>query len=111
MAQKIARTRLVRRWRRNMDVLDDAEYADVLRVLSEGSVRRNFNPYIDIDWTAPEYAVVDNDPAGSCRRLTRWAGTRGIRRSRRNAKSGSACGVRPMWPRWGCTSSRSSSAA
>ena len=62
MAQKIARTRLVRRFRRNMDVLDDAEYADVLRVLSEGSVRRNFNPYIDIDWTAPEYAVVDNDP-------------------------------------------------
>ncbi|TXB93116.1 diiron oxygenase, partial [Mycobacterium tuberculosis] len=38
------RTRIVRRWRRNMDVADDAEYVEMLATLSEGSVRRNFNP-------------------------------------------------------------------
>ena len=56
------RTRMVRRWRRNMDVGDDAEYVDMLATLSEGSVRRNFNPYTDIDWDSPEFAVTDNDP-------------------------------------------------
>ena len=57
----MARTRMVRRWRRNMDVVDDTEYVDMLTTLSEGSVRRNFNPYTDIDWDSPEFAVVDND--------------------------------------------------
>ena len=57
----MARTRMVRRWRRNMEVRDDAEYVDMLTTLSEGSVRRNFNPYTDIDWDSPEFAVVDND--------------------------------------------------
>ena len=57
----MARTRMVRRWRRNMEVRDDAEYVDMLTTLSEGSVRRNFNPYTDIDWNSPEFAVVDND--------------------------------------------------
>lgn len=56
------RTRIVRRWRRNMDVADDAEYVEMLATLSEGSVRRNFNPYTDIDWESPEFAVTDNDP-------------------------------------------------
>ncbi|HKH50297.1 MAG TPA: diiron oxygenase [Mycobacterium sp.] len=60
----MARTRLVRRWRRNMDVLDDAQYVDMLTTLSEGSVRRNFNPYTDIEWDSPEFAVIPND--------TRW---------------------------------------
>ena len=58
----MARTRMVRRWRRNMEVRDDAEYVDMLATLSEGSVRRNFNPYTDIDWESPEFAVTDNDP-------------------------------------------------
>jgi P-aminobenzoate N-oxygenase AurF len=57
----MARTRMVRRWRRNMDVVDDTEYTDMLATLSEGSVRRNFNPYTDIDWDSPEFAVIDND--------------------------------------------------
>ena len=57
----MARTRMVRRWRRNMDVVDDTEYTDMLTTLSEGSVRRNFNPYTDIDWDSPEFAVIDND--------------------------------------------------
>lgn len=61
MAVKEARTRLVRRWRRNMDVGDDTAYVNMLTTLSEGSVRRNFNPYTDIDWDSPEFAVVDND--------------------------------------------------
>lgn len=56
------RTRIVRRWRRNMDAADDAEYVEMLATLSEGSVRRNFNPYTDIDWESPEFAVTDNDP-------------------------------------------------
>ncbi|MEZ0363792.1 diiron oxygenase [Mycobacterium sp. pUA109] len=62
MAQKTARTRMVRRWRRNMDVSDDQAYVDMLTTLSEGSVRRNFNPYTDIDWDSPEFAVTENDP-------------------------------------------------
>ncbi len=53
---------MVQRWRRNMEVRDDAEYVDMLATLSEGSVRRNFNPYTDIDWESPEFAVTDNDP-------------------------------------------------
>src|SRR4029079_9476073 len=57
----MARTRMVTRWRRNMDVVDDTEYTDMLTTLSEGSVRRNFNPYTDIDWDSPEVTVVDND--------------------------------------------------
>ena len=61
MAVKTARTRVIRRWRKNMDVFDDTEYVDMLNTLSEGSVRRNFNPYTDIDWDSPEYAVVPND--------------------------------------------------
>ena len=43
MAVKTARTRIIRRWRKNMDVLDDTAYVDTLNTLSEGSVRRNFN--------------------------------------------------------------------
>jgi hypothetical protein len=58
----MARTRMVRRWRRNMEVSDDAQYVDTLTTLSEGSVRRNFNPYTDIDWDSPEFAVTPNDP-------------------------------------------------
>lgn len=57
----MARTRLVRRWRRNMDVQDDTAYVDLLSTLSAGSVRRNFNPYTDIDWDAPEFAVTAAD--------------------------------------------------
>ena len=61
-AQKRARTKLVRRWRSNMEVQDDPKYVEMLNTLSEGSVRRNFNPYTDIDWNSPEFAVIDNDP-------------------------------------------------
>ncbi len=58
----MARTKMVQRWRANMDVHDDTEYVAMLRTLSEGSVRRNFNPYTDIDWRSPEFAVSENDP-------------------------------------------------
>ena len=58
----MARTKMITRWRRNMDVTDDAGYVDMLTTLSEGSVRRNFNPYTDIDWNSPEFEVIDNDP-------------------------------------------------
>ena len=49
-------------WRRNMDVQDDTEYVEKLTTLSEGSVRRNFNPYSDIDWESLEFAVTRDDP-------------------------------------------------
>ncbi|MDI3315422.1 MAG: diiron oxygenase [Mycobacterium sp.] len=58
----MARTKTVQRWRRNMEVRDDAEYVDLLTTLSEGSVRRSFNPYTDIDWTSPDFVVTENDP-------------------------------------------------
>ena len=44
-----------------MEVRDDQQYVDMLTTLSEGSVRRNFNPYTDIDWDSPEFAVIEND--------------------------------------------------
>lgn len=65
MAVTTARTPIVRRWRKNMELGDSPEdqaYADMLKTLSEGSVRRNFNPYTDIDWDAPEFAVIPDDP-------------------------------------------------
>jgi hypothetical protein len=52
---------MVKRWRRNMDVGDDPSYVDMLKTLSEGSVNRNFNPYTDIDWDSPEFAVTEGD--------------------------------------------------
>jgi P-aminobenzoate N-oxygenase AurF len=58
----MAWTRMVKRWRRNMDVSDDPAYVATLAGLSEASVRRHFNPYTDIDWDAPEFAVSRNDP-------------------------------------------------
>jgi hypothetical protein len=57
----MARTTMVRRWRRNMEVRDDGAYVDMLTTLSEGSVRRNFNPYTDIDWESTEFAVHADD--------------------------------------------------
>lgn len=57
----MARTKLVKRWQRNMEVRDDATYVDMLTTLSEGSVRRNFNPYTDIEWDSPEFAVTADD--------------------------------------------------
>lgn len=58
----VACTRMVKRWKRNMDVSDDPEYVATLATLSEASVRRHFNPYTDIDWDAPEFSVSNNDP-------------------------------------------------
>ncbi|WP_446221263.1 AurF N-oxygenase family protein [Nocardia sp. IBHARD005] len=37
-------------------------YADTLLTLSEGSVNRRFDPYLDIDWDSPELAIDRNDP-------------------------------------------------
>ncbi|MEO8814685.1 MAG: diiron oxygenase [Mycobacterium sp.] len=51
-----------KRRRRSMDVSDDAAYVATLTRLSENSVHRSFNPYTDIDWAAPEFAVTPNDP-------------------------------------------------
>jgi hypothetical protein len=37
-------------------------YRDALHTLSEGSVHRNFDPYLDIEWDAPELAIDPADP-------------------------------------------------
>ncbi|MFN6554924.1 AurF N-oxygenase family protein [Mycolicibacterium septicum] len=58
----MARTKMIRRWRKNMDVSDDIQYTDMLATLSEGSVRRNFNPYKDIEWDTAAFAVKADDP-------------------------------------------------
>jgi hypothetical protein len=57
----VAFTRTFKRWKRNMDVSDDAQYVATLATLSEASTR-HFNPYIDIDWSSPEYTVTKSDP-------------------------------------------------
>jgi P-aminobenzoate N-oxygenase AurF len=53
---------IFRRWRRGMNVTDDAEYCAALETLSRASVRRNFDPYVDIDWDAPQFSVRRDDP-------------------------------------------------
>jgi P-aminobenzoate N-oxygenase AurF len=37
-------------------------YRAMLDVLSEGSVRRNFDPYLDIDWDSEEFRMTPDDP-------------------------------------------------
>ncbi|MBJ8344849.1 diiron oxygenase [Antrihabitans sp. YC2-6] len=38
------------------------EYRETLHMLSEGSVRRHFDPYLDIDWDGAEFAIDRDDP-------------------------------------------------
>lgn len=40
---------------------NDTAYFERLRLLSEGSVHKNFQPFLDIDWESPEFAVVPDD--------------------------------------------------
>lgn len=40
----------------------DEGYQEMLRILSEGSVHVNFDPYEDIAWDSPELAVDQDDP-------------------------------------------------
>ena len=51
----------VQRWRAGMTIGASEPYRERLETLSVGSVRRNFNPYLDIDWDSEAYSVVDND--------------------------------------------------
>ncbi|MBB3037594.1 AurF N-oxygenase family protein [Hoyosella altamirensis] len=37
------------------------EYTDALQTLSEGSVRKHFDPYEDIDWDSPEFRIDPTD--------------------------------------------------
>ena len=37
-------------------------YFDRVEALSRATVRRRFDPYVDIDWDAPENALADDDP-------------------------------------------------
>ncbi|WP_132993223.1 AurF N-oxygenase family protein [Gordonia zhaorongruii] len=40
----------------------EPDYEQMLDDLSTASVHRNFDPYVDIDWDAPEMAVIPDDP-------------------------------------------------
>jgi hypothetical protein len=39
-----------------------AEYEQLLQTLSDGSVQQHFDPYLDIPWDSPEFAIDHNDP-------------------------------------------------
>jgi hypothetical protein len=38
------------------------DYREILETLSEGSVHRHFDPYLDIDWDSPEFQIDPEDP-------------------------------------------------
>ncbi|MDX6739178.1 diiron oxygenase [Actinocorallia sp. A-T 12471] len=40
----------------------EQDYKDMLQTLSEGSVHRRFDPYLDIAWDSPEMALDPDDP-------------------------------------------------
>ncbi len=40
---------------------DSTSYDETLRMLSEASVDRHFEPYVDIEWDSPEFEVTDGD--------------------------------------------------
>ncbi|MGX1811788.1 AurF N-oxygenase family protein [Nocardia sp. NPDC055321] len=40
----------------------DAHYTETLATLSYGSVHKRFDPYLDIDWDHPDFAVRADDP-------------------------------------------------
>lgn len=44
------------------DGLSEDLYIDRVEALSRATVRRSFDPYVDIDWDAPENALDENDP-------------------------------------------------
>lgn len=52
----------IQRRRRAREVSGDHEYLATLSTLSEGSVRRHFDAYIDVDWDAPDFSVRSDDP-------------------------------------------------
>ena len=83
----VARTKIIRRWRRNMDVVDDAAYVDTLTTLSEGSVRRNFNPYTDIVLNPAAWEPVAANQTGPAP-STLYSDFRGPRRPQENLNVG-----------------------
>ncbi|MGI5130972.1 AurF N-oxygenase family protein [Pseudonocardia sp. CA-107938] len=42
--------------------LSKDEYRQLLQTLSEGSVNRHFDPYVDIDWDSPDFRIDPTDP-------------------------------------------------
>ncbi|RYJ00865.1 MAG: diiron oxygenase, partial [Actinomycetales bacterium] len=42
--------------------MDRQEYADVLRMLSQASVDRHFDAFVDVPWDDPDFAVDPDDP-------------------------------------------------
>lgn len=50
-----------RGWKHKSDE-SDTSYEETLRLLSQGSVHKHFEPYVDIAWDSPEFEVTPNDP-------------------------------------------------
>ena len=96
-----------------LEVIDDTEYLATLTALCQGSVRRHFHAYGDIDWDDPAFSVTPERPALTLRRApTRWAGIRGTGRSRAATnRSRSDWPDRRTSPKWRHSSRASSSAA
>ncbi|KQU28834.1 AurF N-oxygenase family protein [Rhodococcus sp. Leaf233] len=46
----------------DIDATDEQQYNETLTLLSEGSVHKHFDPYVDIDWESEKFAVPANDP-------------------------------------------------
>ena len=85
---------MIVRWRRGMDVRDDPEYCAALETLSEASVRRHFDPYIDINWDAPEFSVRKSDPRWALPTSDRLGGHPWYQAQPWRSKSRSGYGIR-----------------
>jgi hypothetical protein len=44
------------------DTAGEPTYEETVQTLIDGSVRRNFDPYDDIQWDSPDYAIAPDDP-------------------------------------------------
>lgn len=62
-------SRTNRRQLRTSGTSADADYAALLAGLSASSLWRRFDPFTDVDWDSPEYAITPDDP--------RWVLTEG----------------------------------
>lgn len=80
---------------RSASIEVEKPYHQVLQTLSEGSVARSFDPYLDIDWDSPEFAIDPHDPRWVLSSVSDPSGRRsGTRISRWSVESPWECGVR-----------------
>lgn len=83
----------------------DQTYREVLQGLSEGSVNKHFDPYVDIDWDSPDYGIDRNDRRWILPEADPLGRHPGTNRCLSRSRSRWGCGGRPGSRRWGSTSS------